>query len=316
MRIGILTSGGDSPGMNASLYYLKKYLYKHEIIFFKNGFYGLCNNLIINNELINSNIISSSGSIIGSSRYVDFKSNIDHALNVIKQNNIDIIVVIGGNGSFLGAKLLLDKNIKVYFIPATIDNDIQFSQYSIGYLSALNEINQNLLKLHQTFSTHSNICFVETMGRHCSHLSYASSLGYENMFVTNLDQKLSIDDLVNKTMNYYQKYNYGLGIISEYTYNENELSSLINKIKSKCNCDVKYIKIGYVQRGANVCYSDIKFSNTFAFTILKLLSSNIFNVSLYIKDNIVKYSKFNELKSINVLTDLEKEIFKYDVDKN
>ncbi len=312
-KIGILTSGGDAPGMNATLFYLKKYLSNYNIVFYKKGFKGLCFNEIYDEE-INNDIIDLSGSIIGSSRYQEFKTNIDSAIKNIKDSKIEVIIVIGGNGSFEGAKLLSENNINVIFIPATIDNDINFSEYCLGYSSTLNEIHNDLIKLRSTFKSHNNICIVEVMGKHCPNISIASSLSFDLMFSLNKSKKMTINDIVKTTSEYYTKNNYGIGIISEFTYSDDEINHIVNRIRNNCVCEVRYCKLGYLQRGANVDYIDIKHANLFAFYTAKLINDKCYNQALFYKSGQISSSNLNETEKLKQISNLEQEIVDYDSD--
>lgn len=314
-KIGILTSGGDAPGMNATLYYLNKYLKNFNLLFFKNGYKGLCNNEIFQGEFDGSHL-NLSGSIIGSSRYQEFKNNISNAVDILKLNKIEVLIVIGGNGTFEGCKELISNGINIIFIPATIDNDVEFSEYSLGFSSALNEVHSDLIKFTSTFKTHNNICLVEVMGRHCPNISIMSSLSYDLMFSLNKNKKMTTSDLVKKASEYYSKNKFGIGVITEYTYSDDEIDNILNRIKNNCKCDVRYCKIGYLQRGADVDYIDIKYANMFAFFAMKLINNKQYNNAIYLKNGIVQSSSINEVEKVEQLTELEKEMFDYDFNKD
>lgn len=315
MKIGILTSGGDAPGMNATLYYLNKYLQNYNLIFFKNGYKGLCTNDIYSGGFIGDHL-NLSGSIIGCSRYQEFKTNVSNALETIKSNKIDLLICIGGNGTFEGCKDLMTNNVNVIFIPATIDNDVEFSEYSLGFSSALNEVHSDLIKFTSSFKSHNNICLVEVMGRHCPNISIMSSLSYDLMFSLNKNKKMTTSDLVKKASDYYSKNKFGIGVITEYTYSNDEIDNILNRIKNNCKCDVRYCKIGYLQRGADVDYIDIKYANMFAFFAMKLIKNKDYNHAIFLKNGLVQSSSINEVEKTEQLTDLEKEMFEYEFNKD
>ncbi len=315
LKIGILTSGGDAPGMNATLYYLKKYLSNFNLVFFKMGFKGLCMNEIYNGDFENT-LLNLSGSIIGTSRYQEFKSNVSLGVKVIKELKIDVLIIIGGNGSYEGAKDLILNGINVIFIPATIDNDVEFSEYSLGFSSALNEVHADLIKFTSTFKSHNNICLVEVMGRNCPNISIMSSLSYDLMFSLNKNKKMSISDLVKCTSDYYNKNQFGIGVITEYTYSDDEIDHILNRIKNNCKCDVRYCKIGYLQRGANVDYIDIKYANMFAFFAMKLINTKTYNHAIFLRNGVVVSSHVDNVDKVKQITDLEQEMFDYDFNKD
>ena len=315
IKIGILTSGGDAPGMNATLYYLNKYLSNHNLVYFKNGFKGLCNNEIFNGEFESAHL-NLAGSIIGTSRYKEFKSNVQQAIDVLKTNKIELLIIIGGNGSFQGAKDLIENNINILFIPATIDNDVEFSEYSLGFSSALNEVHVDLIKLTSTFKAHNNICLVEVMGRTCPNISIMSSLSYDLMFSLNKNRKMTTSDLVKRTSEYYNKNQYGIGVIAEYTYSDDEINHILTRINNNCKCEVRYCKLGHLQRGANVDYIDIRYANMFAYFAMKLISKKTYNHAIYLKNGTVQSSLSTEVEKVQQITDLEKEMFEYDFNKD
>ena len=157
--IGVLTSGGDSPGMNAAVRSvtrtaLAKGIFVKGIL---RGYNGLLNNEMIEMDIRTvSEIIHRGGTIIGTARCLEFKEwdNVLKAAEVCRENKIDGIVVIGGDGSFRGAADLSRAGIPCVGLPGTIDNDIQCSEYTLGYDTAMNTVMELVDKLRDTSRSH------------------------------------------------------------------------------------------------------------------------------------------------------------------
>jgi len=181
-RIAVLTSGGDSPGMNpairsvvrASIYFGRR------VFGIKHGYYGLIEDEV---EEMKSNdvsdIINRGGTILKTSRCKRFfdKEGRAKAYKTLKKHHIDALVVIGGNGSFRGAELLgKEFDIPIIGIPGTIDNDLSGTDYTIGYDTALNNVVNAIDKIRDTASSHDRLFFVEVMGRDVSFIALRSGI--------------------------------------------------------------------------------------------------------------------------------------------
>jgi len=182
-RIGVLTSGGDAPGMNAALRAVVRTAAFHSIecIGIYRGYQGLIDNDV---ELMNArsvnNIINKGGTILKSARCLEFRTKKGRkiAFNAIKKNKIQALVVIGGDGSFTGAMIFQTEfNIPVIGIPGTIDNDIFGTSNTIGYDTALNTVIGAIDKIRDTAISHNRLFFVEVMGRDAGHIALNTGIG-------------------------------------------------------------------------------------------------------------------------------------------
>ena len=181
-RIGVLTSGGDAPGMNAALRAVVRACKFYEIqsVGIRQGYEGL-----INNDMIDlgprsvKNIINQGGTILKTARSLEFKTKEGRqkAYNHLIQNKIDALVVIGGDGSFTGANIF-HKEFGIPFIgiPGTIDNDIFGTDFTIGYDTALNTVIDAIDKLRDTATSHDRVFFVEVMGRDAGFIALNSGI--------------------------------------------------------------------------------------------------------------------------------------------
>jgi len=182
-RIGVLTSGGDAPGMNAALRAVVRTAAFHSIECFGiyRGYQGLIDNdvRLMNARSVN-NIINKGGTILKSARCSEFRTKIgrDLAFKTIQKNNIEALIIIGGDGSFTGAMIFHSEfNIPVIGIPGTIDNDIFGSSYTIGYDTALNTVIEAIDKIRDTAISHNRLFFVEVMGRDAGHIALNTGIG-------------------------------------------------------------------------------------------------------------------------------------------
>jgi 6-phosphofructokinase 1 len=176
-RIGVLTSGGDAPGMNAAVRAVVRAasFFSIECIAIYQGYQGLISN---NTKMMNArgvnNIINKGGTVLKSARCLEFRTpeGRQKAFETVKKNKIDGLIVIGGDGSFTGAMIFQSEfNIPVIGIPGTIDNDIFGTTHTIGYDTALNTVIDAIDKIRDTAISHNRLFFVEVMGRDAGHIA-------------------------------------------------------------------------------------------------------------------------------------------------
>ncbi|NLM55418.1 MAG: 6-phosphofructokinase [Firmicutes bacterium] len=180
-RVGVLTSGGDAPGMNAAIRTVVRAAihYNMEPWAIYRGYHGLIRGEMepLTSRSV-SGIIQRGGTILKSARSDQFMTpeGRKKAVEMLEQHEIDSLIVIGGDGSFKGA-LALDKlGIKVIGVPATIDNDIACTDYSIGFDTAVNTVMDAVNKIRDTASSHERVYVVEVMGRHSGYIALYSGL--------------------------------------------------------------------------------------------------------------------------------------------
>ena len=178
--IGILTSGGDAPGMNAGIRaVVRTGIYNNvRMMGIRQGFNGLINGDIDDMDLSSvADIIHRGGTMLKTARSDDFKTKegFKKALNVLEVFGIEGLVVLGGDGTFHGAKALSDAGIPTVGIPCTIDNDLNYTDYSIGFFTAVETVVDAIGKLRDTSSSHGRANVVEVMGRHCGDIKNANN---------------------------------------------------------------------------------------------------------------------------------------------
>lgn len=182
-RIGVLTSGGDAPAMNAAVRAVVRTaaFYDLECIAIYKGYQGLIDNStkLMNPRSVN-NIINKGGTILKSARCLEFRTpeGRKKAYENVVKNDIDALVVIGGDGSFTGAMIFQSEfQIPVIGIPGTIDNDIFGTSHTIGYDTALNTVIDAIDKIRDTAISHNRLFFVEVMGRDAGHIALNTGIG-------------------------------------------------------------------------------------------------------------------------------------------
>lgn len=181
-RIGIITSGGDAPGMNACVRSITKYCLNNGItpVGYFDGYEGIMDGRSIELNFSDvDNIVQRGGTILGTARSEGFKTKEGRvkAISNLAMNQIDALICIGGDGTFKGANILsMEMNIPVIGIPGTIDNDISGTDHTIGYDTALNTVIDAVDKIRDTAGSHHRIFFVEVMGRNAGFIALNSAI--------------------------------------------------------------------------------------------------------------------------------------------
>lgn len=297
-NIAILCSGGDVSGMNPALKHFVEYSYKKNLTpyFIYDGYEGLIDNKIKKAKYEDvSGIITRGGTKIGSSRskrFMDAKYR-----RIAKENldalNIEMLVVLGGDGSFRGLNILYKEHgVKFCGIPSTIDNDIHGTDYSLGVDSALNIIKTSIDAIRDTASSFKRAFVIETMGRDCGYLALTSHLtsGSELCLIPEVDFNLADyeEDFKNQIKNGRR---YFIAIVSEGIKEESQ--EIADWFKEKIGIDSRVSILGHIQRGGNPSVYDRLMAYKFV--------SYAINGLLHGKDeSIICYSQSNfNFKSIN-----------------
>lgn len=250
--IGVLTSGGDSPGMNAAIRAVVRYgLYSGvKVIGIKDGYKGLIDNNTMDMSLSSvADIIHRGGTILGSARCLEFaeEEGFNKALKNIRYLEINGIVAIGGDGTFKGAKQLAAAGIPTITIPGTIDNDLAYTQYTLGFFTALETVLDAVSKIRDTSSSHGNTNVIEVMGRNCGDIALYAGLagGAELVVLPEINQ--SLDEICDKIMQgRIRGKRHSIVMLAE---GAGDAKSLSKEIADKTGISTKYSVLGYTQRG-------------------------------------------------------------------
>ena len=181
MTVGVLTSGGDAPGMNAAIRaVVRRGLFKgFKVKGIRRGYLGLLNEEIVDLGMDSvSNILERGGTILETERCLEMLQDEyqQKAADICRKHGIDALVVIGGDGSFRGAQSLARKGVNVIGIPGTIDGDIGCSEYTIGFDTAVNTAMRAIDNIRDTASSHERCCLIEVMGRDAGYIALWSGI--------------------------------------------------------------------------------------------------------------------------------------------
>ena len=202
-NIGVLTSGGDAPGMNATVRAVVRSAAYHSIkcVGIYQGYQGLIDDKVkVMNARSVNNIINKGGTILKSARCLEFrtKEGRQAAYKTIEKHQIDALVVIGGDGSFTGAMIFQEEfKLPVIGIPGTIDNDIFGTTHTIGYDTALNTVIEAIDKIRDTAISHNRLFFVEVMGRDAGHIALNAGIGAGAEEVLIPEENLGLERLLD-----------------------------------------------------------------------------------------------------------------------
>ncbi len=297
-NIGILTSGGDAPGMNTLIFNLVKLGIKNNFRLYGiyNGFYGLYNKKI---KLLNKkkilNISNTGGTFLKSSRFLKLK-NYEIRKKIVKniKKKIDVLIVIGGEGSYKGASKLNNMNLPCITIPGTIDNDIPGTEYTIGYFTALENIIRAIDNIKDTCLSHNRICILEVMGRKCGNLALSSALACSCDITIipeiKFNKKKIIKKIIQKNKNNIIDNN--IIIITENIYN---IKKLAIEIEKKTKIETRAISLGHIQRGGRPIALDRIIAYKMGHYAIKLIKKNKLGQCIGIKNGkIISYKLENK----------------------
>jgi len=253
-KIGILTSGGDAPGMNAAISGVIREAQARgiETYVVLDGFKGLIEDNFKRVEAdFASDILTRGGTIIGSARLPEFKEKSVRELAVknLKSNGIEALVVVGGDGSYMGADRLTEMGINCIGLPGTIDNDIASSDYTIGFDTALNTVVEAIEKIRDTMESHNRAAVVEVMGNGCGDLvTYAAAATAIDVFSVP-ESKLSKDEILDQVKALAQANKRSVIVaISEkmYDFSSDDLAKEIEEVSGYVT---RATVLGHIQRG-------------------------------------------------------------------
>ncbi len=290
-KIGVLTSGGDSPGMNAAIRAIvhEAQTYEIDVYGFYKGYIGLINgNYKIIKDIDVQDIIRRGGSILDSSRCSEFreKSGRDKAFNICSSLNIEDLIIIGGNGSITGAlELSRENDIKIIGLPGTIDNDIAGSEYSIGFDTAVNTATDAIDKIMDTATTMENLFFIEVMGRHCGAIALMSAVAGGADAVLIPEIPTDFNKLINKLKKKINKGKRGLIVIVAEGDDLGHATEIAKLTQKELNIIPKVTVLGHTQRGGSPSAKDRYLSTLLGSRAVECLLEGKRNIMLGIKDN-------------------------------
>ena len=292
--IGVLTSGGDAPGMNPAIRAVVRAAIFNgfNVKGIRHGYNGLINDDIFDMNLRSvSEIIHRGGTMLYTARSEEF-TTLEGQLKAVancKKHGIDALVVIGGDGSFRGCQAIARHGIKTIGIPGTIDNDIACSEYTIGFDTALNTAMDMIDKLRDTTQSHERCSVVEVMGRHAGYIAVNTGIATGALCVLVPEQPWDIDKDVVARIKETQaegKKNF-LVIVAE---GAGKALKIADEIREKTGLDTRGTVLGHVQRGGSPSMRDRVVAAQMGVHAIELLQAGIYNRVVALKsDAIVDY---------------------------
>ena len=280
-KIAILTSGGDAPGMNASIRAAVRYGIScgMEVMGVERGYTGLIEDNFIELGLRSvSDIIHRGGTILRTARCPEFKTPEGRAKGIenLRKHGVEGLIVIGGDGSFRGAKILSeDYGVPTIGIPGTIDNDLQYTDYTLGFDTAVNTCLDIINKLRDTMTSHERISVVEVMGRHCGDIALYSGIasGAEIIIVPEIN--FDMDDVVMKINRSRASGKHSnIIVVAEGVMSADTFAKQLQEVTEY---SVRPTCIGHVQRGGSPSMADRMLAAQFGNKAVRLLCEGIGN---------------------------------------
>ena len=304
--IGVLTSGGDAPGMNAAVRAVVRTALSRgiKVMGIKRGFNGLLNDEVFEMNLRSvSEIIHRGGTVLYTARCLEFKTpeGQQRGAEKCRELGIDALVVIGGDGSFRGAKALSNLGIPCIGIPGTIDNDIACSEYTIGYDTAMNTAVEMIDKLRDTTQSHDRCSVVEVMGRNAGYIALNVGIATGALSILIPERPYDFDRDILERMQFTQKTGkkHFIVIVAEGVGHAQELA---HEIQSRTGIDSRATILGHVQRGGSPTLRDRVTASSMGYHAVNLLEKGIMNRVVAVSaDKIVDYD-------INVALSMHKTI--------
>lgn len=300
-KIGVFTSGGDAPGMNAAVRAVVRTCIYNNIVPFGiyEGYKGLIEGDI--KELSSrdvSNIIQRGGTILRSARCKEFheKEGRQKAFDNIKKFNLDGIVAIGGDGTFTGAKIFNEEhNIPFVGIPGTIDNDLFGTDYCIGYDTALNTVIEAVDKIRDTASSHNRLFMVEVMGRDAGFIALRSGIGVGAEAILVPETPTLIEKLLEKLKNDRTQHKQSMIVIVAEGDETGGALKLAGLVKNFCpEFDTKVTILGHIQRGGSPSALDRVLASRLGNAAVNALLEGKTNVMVGVLHRDVSYTPFEK----------------------
>ena len=310
-RIGVLTSGGDAPGMNAAVRSVVRTACENnmEVVGILRGYSGLINGDLVEMNIRSvSDIIHRGGTILYSARCLEFKTEegIQKGIDTCKKNNIDGIVVIGGDGSFRGARDLSLRGIPCIGVPGTIDNDIACTDYTIGYDTCLNTIMDMVDRVRDTTESHDRCSVIEVMGRKAGFLALNAGIavGATTILVPEFDYDIERDVIERMRRTQKTGKRHFIIVVAE---GIGGVEQLARKIENDTGVESRAVILGHVQRGGAPTCKDRVVGSQMGNRAVKLLQQGIGNRVVGMKNE--KIFDMDIYEALSMTKTLDRELF-------
>lgn len=279
-KIGVLTSGGDAPGMNAAIRAVVRTAISKgmQVFGINRGYNGLINGDVYEmNTRSVSSIIQRGGTLLYTARCPEFRTEegLQKAKKTCEELGLEGIVVIGGDGSFRGAADLSARGILCVGLPGTIDNDIACTEYTIGYDTAMNTVVEMVDKLRDTCHSHDRCCVVEVMGRNAGHIALNTAVACGATFVLVPELPYDLDEVAKKVLETKKTGKQNFIVIVAEGIGHSEL--IAKTLEAKTGIEARVTILGHVQRGGSPTLRDRVVASEMGYYAVELLENDIGN---------------------------------------
>jgi len=291
-KIGVLTSGGDAPGMNACVRAVIRTGLSRgfEMYGIYDGYRGIMEkNIKPMNRHSVSEIINRGGTILGTARLPEFADPEiqKKGADILKNMGIDALIGIGGDGTYKGLAALSKLGVNTIGLPGTIDNDVASSDFTIGFDTALNTIVECVDRLRDTSSSHQRCSVIEVMGNHCGDLAAYAGLATGAELTITADTPMTKDNVIKYLQGQRAEgKKHAIIIISEKVTDVHEFA---HEIEAKCGFETRAEVLGHMQRGGCPSASDRILASRMGVFAVELLAQGITSVCVGIVQNQLKY---------------------------
>ena len=253
-RIGVLTSGGDTPGMNCAIRSVFKtgVAMGMQVMGIYHGYKGLIEGRVdyLHHEDL-ENKMHKGGTILRTARSEEFKTEagVKKAISVLKAYGIEGLIVIGGDGSFRGCMELVKNGVPAIGIPGTIDNDMGYTDFTIGFDTAVNNVMNEIYKIRDTMRAHDRVGVIEVMGRNCGDIALWAGIGGAADLILVPEMPLSWEEAANRLAQ--NKLRGKLTSIVMIAEGAGKAQDFVDYVREHTDVEIKATVLGYIQRGGN-----------------------------------------------------------------
>lgn len=310
MRIGLLTGGGDCPGLNAAIRAVVKQglgEYGHQIIGFRNGWKGVVDGDVIQLDRSNiRNILPAGGTMLGTARFHPHSAGgMEQVMATLEAERIEALICIGGDGTLNAASKVAEQGIKIVAIPKTIDNDVYGTDLSIGFHTAVNIATEAIDRIHTTAESHNRVMVVEVMGRHAGWIATASGIAGGAEVVLTPEEPFDIEKIVKFLKHRHRAHaNFSIIVVAEgaspakgsamdYEVQLGQYGEIIagaigervaKEIQERTGFDTRLTVLGHVQRGGTPTPTDRILGSRFGVAAVDAITEGKTNVMTAVRN--------------------------------
>lgn len=308
-KIAVLTSGGDAPGMNAAIRAVVRMglHYGYEMVGIKQGYEGLLKGDFIPMVSTSvSEILYRGGTVLQTARCPEFEDPEvqRQAAEILREQEIEALIVIGGDGSYKGAMALCELGIQVIGLPGTIDNDLDYTDYTIGFDTAITTVMDSVSKIRDTSTSHNRTFVVEVMGRNCGDIALYAGLisGAEQVIVPEIPFTMDhiLDDIETGKE---RGKKHHIILLSEGAGDPYELTEKIQEVDPSA----RLLIIGHLQRGGSPTAHDRLIATRMGARAVELIHEDISGVAVGIKGNEIVHVEFQ--KALDIREPINKRLY-------